>query len=122
MANADIRVKRIYDPVEGNDGKRILIDRLWPRGMSKTRAALDAWLPDIGPSHELRKWYAHRPERWSEFCERYREELARRNELLQELMDAAEEGPLTLLFSATNRDRNQAVVVRQLLQEKSDSR
>lgn len=122
MANADIRVKRIYDPVEDGDGKRILIDRLWPRGMSKERAALDAWMPDIGPSHALRKWYAHRPERWSEFCERYREELASRNELLQELMDAAEEGPLTLLFSATNRERNQAVVVRQLLQERCDSR
>ncbi len=122
MANADIRVKRIYDPVEDGDGKRILIDRLWPRGMSKERAALDAWMPDIGPSHALRKWYAHRPERWSAFCERYREELASRNELLQDLMAAAEEGPLTLLFSATNRERNQAVVVRQLLQERCDSR
>ncbi|MAS12518.1 MAG: hypothetical protein CMH69_04375 [Nitratireductor sp.] len=122
MANADIRVKRIYDPVEDGDGKRILIDRLWPRGMSKERAALEAWMPDIGPSHALRKWYAHRPERWSAFCERYREELAGRNELLQDLMDAAEEGPLTLLFSATNRERNQAVIVRQLLQERCDSR
>ncbi|MFC5585651.1 DUF488 domain-containing protein [Nitratireductor kimnyeongensis] len=117
MVNADIRVKRIYDPVEDGDGKRILIDRLWPRGMSKTRAALDAWMPDVGPSHALRKWYAHKPERWSAFCEKYREELACRDALLQELMAAAEEGPLTLLFSAKNRDRNQAMVVRELLLE-----
>ncbi len=61
MTISDIRLKRIYDPVEDRDGTRILIDRLWPRGMSKERAALDAWMPEIGPSHELRKWYAHEP-------------------------------------------------------------
>ncbi|WP_295809393.1 DUF488 domain-containing protein [uncultured Nitratireductor sp.] len=117
MAISDIRLKRIYDPVDDGDGTRILIDRLWPRGVSKERAALDAWMPDVGPSHELRKWFAHEPGRWSVFCERYREELSDRSELLKALRRTAEKGPLTLLFSATDRERNQAVVVRRFLQE-----
>lgn len=121
MTISDIRLKRIYDPVEDRDGTRILIDRLWPRGMSKERAALDAWMPEIGPSHELRKWYAHEPERWETFRQRYREELAGREEWLEQLRAAARKGPLTLLFSATDPDRNQAVVVRQFLQEDDDS-
>ncbi|EIM76197.1 hypothetical protein A33O_05950 [Nitratireductor aquibiodomus RA22] len=121
MTISDIRLKRIYDPVEDRDGTRILIDRLWPRGMSKERAALDAWMPEIGPSHELRKWYAHEPERWETFRQRYREELAGREEGLEQLRESARKGPLTLLFSATDRDRNQAVVVRQFLQEDNES-
>ncbi len=121
MAISDIRLKRIYDPVEDRDGRRILIDRLWPRGISKERAALDAWMPEIGPSHELRKLYAHEPGRWETFRQRYREELAGREEWLEQLREAARKGPLTLLFSATDRDRNQAVIVRQFLQEDDDS-
>jgi uncharacterized protein YeaO (DUF488 family) len=116
----DIRVKRIYAPKAADDGCRVLVDRVWPRGMTREAAAIDHWLKDIGPSTALRKWFGHRPERWAEFAPRYRAELkdAAAQPLLQELAALAAAGPLTLLYSARDEEHNQAVVVAQVLRAK----
>ena len=114
----EIRVKRIHDPPEGDDGLRVLVDRLWPRGIRKADAALDAWLPELAPSGELRKWYGHDPERWPAFREGYRRELAERPAGLDDLLARANDGPLTLLFAARDRERNNAVVLAEVLRER----
>ncbi len=111
-----IRLKRVYEPPLDEDGFRVLVDRLWPRGVSKERAALDLWLKDVGPSNALRKWYGHVPERWAEFQERYRAELAG-NDAFGELVRVAKEHKVvTLLFGARDEERNEAVVLRELLE------
>ena len=112
-----ILVKRIYEPADEADGFRVLVDRLWPRGMSKARAALDLWLPDLGPSTELRKWFNHDPARWKEFCVRYRAELRDRKRLLDMIRQRAQEGPLTLLYSARDEQWNQAVVLQRIVKQ-----
>lgn len=112
-----ILVKRIYEPADEADGFRVLVDRLWPRGMSKARAALDLWLPDLGPSTELRKWFNHDPARWKEFCVRYRAELRDRKRLLDMIRQRAQEGPLTLLYSARDEQWNQAVVLQRVVKQ-----
>ncbi len=114
---AGFRLKRIYDPVAVDDGRRILVERLWPRGLRKEDAALDDWLRDVAPSPELRRWYGHDPEKWPEFRRRYREELAGRARRLGELRALAGEETVTLLFAARDRDRNSAVVLREVLEE-----
>ena len=111
----NIRVKRAYEPPSGDDGTRVLIDRLWPRGVKKSAAAIDLWLKDIAPSTALRKWFAHDPERWPEFRRRYEEEVRRQPERLEELRALAGKGPLTLVFAARDEARNDAVVLRDLL-------
>ncbi len=112
----DIRVKRIYDDPAADDGQRVLVDRLWPRGISKETAALDAWLKDVAPSDALRKWYHANLDRWDEFRQRYVTELEGRQEPLGELRDRARQGPLTLLFAATQTERNHATVLKELLE------
>jgi uncharacterized protein YeaO (DUF488 family) len=116
----DIRVKRVYEPKAADDGCRVLVDRVWPRGMTREAAAIDHWLGDIGPSTALRKWFGHRPERWAEFARRYRAELrdAAAQPLLQELAAMAAAGPLTLLYSARDQEHNQALVLAQVLRAK----
>jgi uncharacterized protein YeaO (DUF488 family) len=112
-----IRIKRVYDPPEHGDGARYLVERLWPRGMTKEKAALTAWLKEVAPSPELRKWYSHDPERWTEFQKRYREELkdeAHRS-ALEELRQAARKGPVTLVYAAHDEERNSAALLKQLL-------
>jgi uncharacterized protein YeaO (DUF488 family) len=111
----DIRLKRAYEPPAAADGTRILVDRLWPRGLPKSAAAIDLWIKDIAPSAELRRWFAHDPERWPEFRRRYGDELRRQPERLRELRALAGKGPLTLLFAARDTARNNAVVLRDLL-------
>ena len=111
------RLKRIYDPPSPQDGRRVLVERLWPRGLRKADAALDEWLRDIAPSPELRRWYGHDPDRWPAFRERYRAELADKPELLARLRSYRQEGPVTLLFAARDTERNSAVVLRELLEE-----
>jgi uncharacterized protein YeaO (DUF488 family) len=111
----DIRLKRAYEPPAAADGTRILVDRLWPRGLPKSAAAIDLWLKDIAPSAELRRWFAHDPERWPEFRRRYEDELRRQPERLGELRALAQKGPLTLLFAARDEVRNNAVALRDLL-------
>ncbi len=110
-----VRLKRAYDPPEPGDGTRILIDRLWPRGVKKSNAAIDRWLRDIAPSTELRRWFGHRPERWPEFCRRYRAELRRYSELVEEIREAARAGPVTLVYAARDEAHNDAVVLKELL-------
>jgi len=108
-----IRIKRVYEPASAEDGKRILVDRLWPRGLSKDKAQVDLWLKEVGPSNALRKWFGHDPERWSEFERRYRAEL-KGSEALEELKKAAK-GNVTLLFGAKDEEHNQAIVLQSIL-------
>jgi uncharacterized protein YeaO (DUF488 family) len=111
-----IRVSRVYETRGKNDGWRVLVDRLWPRGLKKEAARVDEWMKEIAPSNELRKWFGHRPERWPEFQKRYRAELAKKKELLEKLRQLEKKhGMVTLLFGARDEERNQAVVVRDLL-------
>jgi uncharacterized protein YeaO (DUF488 family) len=109
----DVRVKRIYDPAEPADGRRVLVDRVWPRGMSKDKAHLDDWCRDVAPSTDLRRWYGHDPDKFDEFARRYRDELAGARELLADLRGTA--GPLTLLTATRALDISQATVLAQVL-------
>ena len=111
-----IQLKRAYDQVEGGDGVRILVDRIWPRGVSKERAKLDRWAKEIAPSTELRKWFSHDPAKWGEFKLRYEKELEGREEELAEIAALAEKGTVTLVFAAQDRDHNDAVALKELLE------
>jgi uncharacterized protein YeaO (DUF488 family) len=111
----DIRLKRAYDPPSAEDGERILVDRLWPRGVSKASAGIDRWLKDIAPSTALRKWFGHDPARWEEFRRRYGAEIRAHAEPLAELRAAARKGPITLVFAARDERHNDAVVLREVL-------
>jgi uncharacterized protein YeaO (DUF488 family) len=114
--SAGIAIKRVYDAPEETDGFRVLVDRVWPRGVSKEKAAVDLWMKEIGPSTGLRKWFGHDPERWDEFRARYREELTAKRDLLDQLRARAANGPLTLVYSAKDEEHNQAVVIREVLE------
>ncbi|RAP74779.1 DUF488 domain-containing protein [Paenibacillus montanisoli] len=111
-----IRVKRIYDPIQESDGKRILVDRLWPRGVSKEKAGIHEWLKELAPSHELRKWF-HEHAKFDEFKERYRKELTDETKVvfLKQLLKWAEEGTVTLLYSAKDEANNQAVFLAEIV-------
>ena len=113
----EIRVRRAYDPPEPDDGYRVLVDRLWPRGLSKQRAQFDEWCKQVSPSPELRKWYAHDPAKYPEFAQRYREELKdpERAEALDHLRKLAGQGPLTLITAAKRSDISEATVLAGLL-------
>ncbi|HUH91115.1 MAG TPA: DUF488 domain-containing protein [Lysobacter sp.] len=111
----NIRLKRAYEKPADADGVRILVDRLWPRGVSKEAAALDQWMKDIAPSSALRKWFGHDPALWPEFQQRYEVELRDHSERLAELRAAARKGPITLVYSAHDELHNDAVVLRRFL-------
>ena len=111
-----IRIKRVYDEPESEDGERILVDRLWPRGMSKDKAAFSEWMKDIAPTTALRQWFDHKPERWAEFQVRYREEL-KGNPAVEALRRRAASGTVTLLYGSRNRDFNHAAVLADFLRE-----
>lgn len=115
-----VLVKRIYEPAAKSDGFRVLVDRLWPRGMSKENAKLDLWLPDLGPSTKLRQWFNHDPARWDEFQRRYHAELKDQKELVAELKGRAKQGTVTLLYSAKDEEHNQAVALRSYLLRPQD--
>jgi uncharacterized protein YeaO (DUF488 family) len=121
-AQLDIRLKRAYEPPSKNDGRRVLIDRLWPRGLTKEKVAVDRWLREIAPSTELRRWFGHDPGRWREFQDRYIAELKHQADLLDELLSLAREGTLTLVFGARDEEHNDAVVLKRLLLERSEER
>jgi uncharacterized protein YeaO (DUF488 family) len=108
-------IKRVYDEPGKDDGTRILIDRLWPRGLSKEKARVDLWLKEIAPSTELRKWFAHDPAKWIEFQSRYRAELKHNSEQLAVLKQAIAKGPTTLLYGAKDEQHNDAIVLQKLL-------
>jgi uncharacterized protein YeaO (DUF488 family) len=113
-----IKLRRLYDPPEKREGYRVLVDRLWPRGVKKEALAADAWMKDLGPSHALRKWFHHDPTRFAEFARRYRKELERPavRPLLAELRRRSASGPLTLLYSARDRVHNQAVIIKKVIE------
>jgi uncharacterized protein YeaO (DUF488 family) len=114
------RVRRIYDSASKDDGWRVLVDRLWPRGLTKQAARIDVWQRDIAPSDSLRKWFAHDPKKWPEFQKKYRAELAARKDLLAALKQMEKEhGTVTLLFSAKDEAHNQAVALEGFLKAKS---
>lgn len=112
-----IRVRRIYDDPEPSDGARVLVDRVWPRGVSKDHARLDEWLKDVAPSNELRQWYGHDPDKYAEFARRYREELKddTRAEAFDQLKELAEKGTLTLLTASKRDEISQAAVLKKSL-------
>ena len=116
----EIRVKRIYEPPEPADGYRLLVDRLWPRGVSKANAALDAWMREVGPSSELRRWFGHDASRWQEFKRRYGVELDIRHDLVAEILSLARDRPVTLLYSARDPDHNQVVALAAYLAAKAE--
>ncbi len=112
-----IVLKRIYEPASNEDGFRVLVDRLWPRGISKDAARVDLWLPDIGPSTVLRQWFDHDPERWETFCTRYHAELREKTNLLAILTAHAKRGRVTLLYSARDEQCNQAAALQMFLKK-----
>ena len=112
---ANIKLKRAYEAPSPDDGTRILVDRLWPRGISKEKAALDQWMKEIAPSTELRKWLHHDPQRWDEFHHRYIEELRQHPDLVAELRSLVREGTVTLVYAARDETHNHAMVLRDAL-------
>lgn len=111
----DIQIKRAQSPAAGTDGRRILVDRLWPRGISKDRLHLDLWMKELAPSTELRKWFAHDPDKWQEFQKRYFAELDRNPEAVAELRKLLHAGRVTLIFSAHDEQHNNAAALRAYL-------
>ena len=116
-----IQIKRAYDPPAKSDGARILVERLWPRGIKKEALKLDAWLKPVAPSTELRKWVNHDPARWTEFQRRYRVELDQHPEAWQPILDAAAKGKVTLLFSSHDAEHNNVVALKSYLEKQSGS-
>jgi uncharacterized protein YeaO (DUF488 family) len=110
-----VRIKRVYEAAAKGDGRRVLVDRLWPRGLSKEKAAVDVWVKDAAPSNELRKWFGHDPARWAEFRKRYRAELRGNPEAVAELRKAVGKGSATLVYGAKDEEHNQAVVLLELI-------
>ena len=115
----DLRLKRAYDDAEEEDGFRVLVDRLWPRGMTRESLQDDRWLKEIAPSEKLRKWFAHDPSRWNEFIKRYFSELDEKPQTVKQLRELAATGKLTLLFAARDTAHNQAVALKEYLMAKS---
>jgi uncharacterized protein YeaO (DUF488 family) len=110
-----IKLKRVYESPSPKDGLRVLVERLWPRGLTKERAAVDLWLKDVAPSAELRKWFGHDPARWEQFQERYRQELRQKKDAVQLLKQKGKEGTVTLVYAARDEDHNGALVLKGLL-------
>ena len=111
-------MKRAYDPPVAEDGERILVDRLWPRGVTKESARLSSWIKDLGPTTELRKWFGHNPSRWEEFRKRYEKELLQpeKRTILPDLAERSRRGVVTLVFAAKDEARNNAVVLKELIE------
>jgi len=114
----NLKLKRVYEEPAPSDGTRILVDRLWPRGLTKEKAHVDLWLKDIAPSNELRKWFGHDPARWAEFRTRYHAELKHNPEQMALLEKAVAKGTATLIYGAKDEEHNEAVVLLQLLTQK----
>jgi len=113
-----IKLKRVYESTGDNDGKKFLVERLWPRGVKKTALADAVWLKDVAPSTELRKWFSHDPKKWTEFRRRYQAELKQHEEALEPILQAARHGTVTLLYSSHDTEHNNAVVLREYMEGK----
>jgi uncharacterized protein YeaO (DUF488 family) len=111
-----IKLKRVYEELSPKDGLRVLVERLWPRGVTKERAAVDLWLRDAAPSPELRKWFGHDPARWEQFKERYRQELGEKKDVVHLLKRKGREGTVTLIYAARDEEHNGALVLKRFLQ------
>jgi uncharacterized protein YeaO (DUF488 family) len=111
-----LRLKRVYDPVEPDDGRRILVDRLWPRGLTREAAALDAWIKDIAPSDQLRRRFGHDPQNWEEFRSSYIEELSAHGDLISRLRLESSQATLTLLYAAKDTRHNNAVILKSIIE------
>lgn len=120
MLQSNIKLKRAYETPDHDDGVRVLVERLWPRGLTKANAAIDHWLKDVAPTPELRKWFDHRPERWEEFRRRYRGELSENSAAVAELTLLCADESVTFVFAAKDTQRNGAVVLREYLLSQSD--
>lgn len=118
----NIQTKRVYEPADPQDGFRVLVDRLWPRGLTKEKVKADLWLKDVAPSTALRKWYHHDRLMWVTFKERYFSELDTKQESVKMLIDKAERGPLTLLYSARDTEYNHTIVLREYMLSRSTTR
>ena len=112
-----LKTKRVYEPAEPSDGARFLVDRLWPRGIKKEKLEMEAWLKDVAPSPDLRKWFGHDPAKWQEFQGRYRAELGANLEAWKPLLEAAKQGDVTLLYSARDTEHNSALLLKAFLEE-----
>lgn len=112
-----IKTKRVYDKAEKNDGTCFLVERLWPRGIKKENLKMKAWLKDVSPSPELRKWFSHDPEKWTEFKKRYRAELKSQPEAWQPVLEAVKKGDVTLLYSARDTEHNSALLLKEFLEK-----
>lgn len=110
-----IKIKRVYEPASDDDGMRILVDRIWPRGITKSRANLDSWMPDIAPSSDLRRWFNHDPEKWTQFTRRYANQLRDNKAAVQALREKVARGPITLLYAAKDEQHNNAAALKQFL-------
>jgi len=110
-----IKIKRIYNAPSDDDGSRILVDRLWPRGLSKEKAKVDLWLKEIAPSNELRKWYGHDPKKWTEFRKRYFNDLDAKRELVNQIVQKMKTGDVTLLYSSKEEQLNNAVALKEYI-------
>jgi len=113
-----IKIKRVYEPSTDSDGSRILVDRLWPRGLTKEKAHVEEWLKDIAPSTELRKWFGHDPAKWKKFRGRYEAELRHNDDLVERLKIKARDGTVTLLYAARDEKHNEALVLKQFLERR----
>ena len=112
-----IKIKRAYEQPDKKDGERILVDRLWPRGLTKEKAGVDLWLKEIAPSTELRKWFGHDPDKWKNFRGRYETELMHNDKLIKLLKQKAKEGTITLIYGARDEKHNEALVLKQFLEK-----
>ncbi len=112
-----IKLKRVYEAAEEEDGYRVLVERLWPRGISKEKARLDEWMKEIAPSPELRKWYVHDVEKWLDFKRKYIEELSLKSDLVAELARRSQQGTLTLVYAAHDEQHNSALVLKEYLED-----
>ena len=116
--SVNVQIKRVYEEPSTSDGKRILIDRLWPRGLTKGKAKIDLWLKDIAPSTELRQWFGHDPSKWKEFKKRYHDELKKNREIIVKLIEQLKTGKVTLVYGAKDEEHNDAVVLKEYLEKK----
>jgi uncharacterized protein YeaO (DUF488 family) len=114
--NMKIKIKRVYEQPDKKDGERILVDRLWPRGLTKEKAGVDLWLKEIAPSTELRKWFAHDPNKWKRFRGRYETEIRHNDDLIKVLKQKAREGTITLIYGARDEEHNEALVLKQFME------
>jgi uncharacterized protein YeaO (DUF488 family) len=113
----DIQLKRAYDPASPEDGHRVLVERLWPRGIKKENLQIETWMKEISPSPELRKWFGHDPEKWAEFQQRYTRELDQNPKYVQDLRGLASRGRLTLIYSAKDEQHNSALILKEYLEK-----